>query len=70
MSALATRPEYQRQGAGFALIKWGCDLADKDGVCLYVDSSTEGAPLYQKFGFVDKSEPDAVDAVSMVRSCQ
>lgn len=41
-----------------------CDLADKNGVGAYVDASKAGAPIYQKFGFVDKSGPDA-DVASM-----
>ena len=40
------------------LVKWGCDLADQDGVSAYVDASKEGAPLYKKHGFVDYSPPD------------
>jgi hypothetical protein len=39
------------------LIKWGCDLADKDGIAAYVDASKEGALLYQRHGFVDLSLP-------------
>lgn len=49
------------------LLKWGCDLADKNGVAAYVDASKAGAPLYQKFGFVDKSGPEAGDVASMAR---
>lgn len=37
------------------LVQWGCDLADRDGVGAYVDASKAGAPLYEKFGFVDYS---------------
>lgn len=49
------------------LVKWGCDLADKDGVDAYVDASTEGAPLYARHGFVDESEPGATDVAPMAR---
>lgn len=35
------------------LVKWGCDLADENGVAVYVDASQEGALLYRKFKFVD-----------------
>lgn len=55
LDTLATHPDYQRRGAGSMLVKWGCDLADKDGVGAYVDASKEGAPLYTRFGFVDTS---------------
>ena len=49
------------------LVKWGCELADRDGVAAYVDASKDGAPLYEKFGFVDVSEPGAGDIDSMAR---
>ncbi|CAM1503549.1 Fc.00g011400.m01.CDS01 [Cosmosporella sp. VM-42] len=58
LDTLATHPEYQRRGAGTMLLKWGCDVADENGVGTYVDASKAGAPLYQKFGFVDESESD------------
>ena len=62
-----THPEYQRRGAGSMLLKWGCDLADENGVSLYVDASKAGAPLYQRFGFVDESEPNEGNVASMAR---
>ncbi|KAL5334918.1 acetyltransferase [Aspergillus crustosus] len=67
LDTLATHPDYQRQGAGALLLKWGCDLADEHGVPLYVDASKAGAPLYERFGFVDESGPDAGEVASMVR---
>lgn len=49
------------------LVRWGCDLADEHGVGAYVDASKAGAPLYQRFGFVDESEPEAGEVASMAR---
>lgn len=49
------------------LMKWGCDLADADGVAAYVDASKSGAALYERFGFVDESLPDSGDVASMAR---
>ena len=49
LDTLAAHPDYQRRGAGSMLLQWGCDMADKDGVALYVDASKAGAPLYQRF---------------------
>jgi Acetyltransferases len=66
LDTLGTHPDYQRRGAGSMLVKWGCDLADKDGVAAYVDASKEGAPLYQKHGFVDFNSPEA-DVAAMAR---
>ncbi|KAF5669901.1 hypothetical protein FCIRC_9086 [Fusarium circinatum] len=67
LDTLVTHPDYQRCGAGSMLMKFGCDLADKDGVAAYVDASKSGAGLYKCFGFVDKSLPGSGDVASMVR---
>ncbi|KAL4932398.1 GNAT family N-acetyltransferase [Aspergillus undulatus] len=68
LDTLATHPDYQRRGAGSMLLQWGCGLADEDSVALYVDASKAGASLYQRFGFVDESEPDAGEMASMARA--
>lgn len=39
------------------IVKYGCDIADRDGVPIYIDSSAQGKPLYQRFGFQDHSDP-------------
>lgn len=57
LDMLGTHPDYRKRGAGSMLVKWGCDLADREGVGAYVDASKAGAPLYEKFGFVDHSLP-------------
>ncbi|KAJ5494605.1 hypothetical protein N7463_010692 [Penicillium fimorum] len=57
LDSLGTHPDYQRRGAGSMMVRWGCDLADKDGVAAYVDASKEGASLYLKHGFVDFNPP-------------
>lgn len=66
LDTVATHPDYQRRGAGSMLVKWGCDLADAQGVSAYVDASKDGAPLYAKFGFVDHSGPGE-EIASMAR---
>ncbi|KAJ6108243.1 acetyltransferase [Penicillium sp. IBT 18751x] len=66
LDTVATHPDYQRRGAGSLLVKWGCDLADAQGVQAYVDASKDGAPLYAKFGFVDYSLPGE-EIASMAR---
>ncbi|GKZ73684.1 hypothetical protein AnigIFM50267_010617 [Aspergillus niger] len=55
LDALITHPDYRRQGAASMLIQWGCDRADQDGIPIWVDSSQEGAQIYQRFGFRDVS---------------
>ncbi|KAM0346228.1 hypothetical protein ACHAPU_005653 [Fusarium lateritium] len=67
LDTLVTHPDYQRCGAGSMLMKWGCDLADANGVAAYVDASKSGAALYERFGFVDESLPDSGDVASMAR---
>ncbi|KAJ5116709.1 acetyltransferase [Penicillium angulare] len=66
LDMLCTHPDYWRRGAGSMLVKWGCDLADEQGVSAYVDASKKGAPLYQKFGFVDYGDPNE-EVASMAR---
>ncbi|TID17439.1 acyl-CoA N-acyltransferase [Venturia nashicola] len=51
LSILATHPEHHRKGAGRKLVKWGTDLADKQGIECYLESSIEGRPLYERLGF-------------------
>jgi predicted N-acetyltransferase YhbS len=67
LDTVATHPDYQRRGAGSMLVKWGCELADVEGVAAYVDASKNGAPLYAKFGFVDFSNPGD-EIASMART--
>ncbi|PWY84452.1 acyl-CoA N-acyltransferase [Aspergillus eucalypticola CBS 122712] len=55
LDALITHPDYRRQGAASMLIQWGCKRADQDGIPIWVDSSQEGARIYQRFGFRDVS---------------
>ncbi|KAK1985998.1 acetyltransferase [Colletotrichum cereale] len=67
LDTLVTHPDYQRRGAGSMLLKWGCELADENGVGAYVDASKAGKGLYERFGFVDESEADAGEVASMAR---
>jgi GNAT superfamily N-acetyltransferase len=36
---LGTDPQYQRTGAGSALVRWGMAKADEEGVALYLDAT-------------------------------
>jgi hypothetical protein len=38
------------------MMRYGCDMADKDELEIYVDASMEGYPMYLKYGFVLKAE--------------
>ncbi|OQD80283.1 hypothetical protein PENANT_c037G07134 [Penicillium antarcticum] len=57
LDMLGTHPDYRRCGAGSALVQWGCDIADREGDGAYVDASKAGAPLYERHGFADLSDP-------------
>ena len=44
-------PLYQRSGVGAALLDWGLEQADKEGVQCYVESSPSARSLCEKKGF-------------------
>lgn len=44
-------PEYQRMGIGTALMRWGADKADQEGVSCWVSSSMGGVGAFEKEGF-------------------
>jgi GNAT superfamily N-acetyltransferase len=48
---LATLPEYQGQGVGKTLLRWGMEQADKQQKRIYLEGTTEGLPLYVKSGW-------------------
>jgi GNAT superfamily N-acetyltransferase len=52
LATLGTVPERQGQGVGAALLQPALDLADRDGVPAYLESSKErNVPFYARFGF-------------------
>ncbi|KAG0346233.1 hypothetical protein BG004_002132 [Podila humilis] len=48
---LSVAPAHQGRGIGSALIKWGTDKADEEGVFCWVSSSMGAVPAYAKAGF-------------------
>lgn len=52
MELLCTAEAYKGQGAGSLILQHGCELADKDKLECYIDSSPRGKRVYEKFGFV------------------
>ena len=52
MELLMTIPEYKGKGAGSLILKHGTDLADRDQLECYIDSSPRGKKVYEKHGFV------------------
>lgn len=45
---LGVREDYQRQGIADALIRWGTDQADRDGLHTLLHGSEKGQPYYIK----------------------
>jgi len=44
-------PEHQRRGVGSMLLRWGCEMADRDKLSCFVMASPDGLLFYRKFGF-------------------
>lgn len=56
LDILHTHPSHQGRGAGAKLVKWGTDLADKERLQCYLESSPAGYPLFKKCDFEDVTE--------------
>ncbi|KAK4046583.1 hypothetical protein OIV83_005953 [Microbotryomycetes sp. JL201] len=48
---LCVDPTVQNSGAGSALLRWGLQQADRDGVDTYLEASIPAVPLYERYGF-------------------
>ncbi|KAL6234524.1 acyl-CoA N-acyltransferase [Aspergillus navahoensis] len=57
---LATLPEYQGNGVGKALLRWGMEQADRQQRRIYLEATREGYPVYEKCGWrgVERIEID------------
>ncbi|OGE50869.1 hypothetical protein PENARI_c015G00751 [Penicillium arizonense] len=51
LDMLAVHPSHQGRGLASKLLKWGLARADEEGVEVYLSSSPEGKPVYEKYGF-------------------
>ncbi len=51
--AIAVSPDHQSRGVGTALIRWGTERADRDGVFCWVHASEAGAAAFTRHGFVE-----------------
>ncbi|RDW89701.1 hypothetical protein BP6252_01733 [Coleophoma cylindrospora] len=51
LELVATKPEFQGQGAAGLLMRWGLERADEAGVETYLEASPEGKAVYERFGF-------------------
>ncbi|KAI2632572.1 acyl-CoA N-acyltransferase [Hypomontagnella submonticulosa] len=46
----AVHPDHQKRGAGRLLMQWGIDIAEKLELPLYLETSEDVAPFYEKMG--------------------
>jgi GNAT superfamily N-acetyltransferase len=53
LSILAVDPAAQGRGIGSALLNWGMDVADREGVDCWLTSTPVGYGVYRRLGFVD-----------------
>jgi predicted N-acetyltransferase YhbS len=67
LELIATIEEYKGRGAGSLMMRYGCDMADKDELETYVDASEEGYPMYLKYGFILKREEVMPDASGYIQ---
>ncbi|CAG8305065.1 unnamed protein product [Penicillium salamii] len=51
LDLLATLPDYQGQGYGTAMLKWGIEKADAAKSRIYLEATPEGVPVYLKYGW-------------------
>ena len=56
LDIIHTHPSHQGRGVGSLLVKWGTDLADKQGLQCYLEASPAGYPLFRKADFVEVAE--------------
>jgi GNAT superfamily N-acetyltransferase len=50
LELLAVHPDYQRMGAGTALVTWGVQVSDKLQVKSVVEGTPAGRRVYEKCG--------------------
>jgi len=53
LDMLCTDPQHERKGHGKALVKWGIDEAEREGICNSVIAAWERDGFYSRFGFVE-----------------
>jgi GNAT superfamily N-acetyltransferase len=58
LDTLVTHKDHHRRGAGGLLGRWGLDKADEAGLEAYLEASSMGRPLYERWGFEPVKEID------------
>jgi ribosomal protein S18 acetylase RimI-like enzyme len=70
-----TDHEWKGKGIGSMMLKRACEIADDEGVDMFVQANAQGVSFYEKFGFQNKGElvmpgEDKYVETFMVRSIQ
>ena len=66
--SMAVEPTYQGQGIAKQLLQKICELADKAGQDIYLESTKEGLSLYTKAGFEKVGEAPLLDGAYTMMS--
>ncbi|KAJ5085223.1 hypothetical protein N7532_009994 [Penicillium argentinense] len=71
LEMLGVHPSFQGRGLASKLLKWGLARADEEGVEVYLSSSPEGRPMYEKNKFEQTKYPfspwPGYEQVNMIR---
>lgn len=51
LNILFTSPQHRRQGVADLLLRWGIKKADEMGVEMWLDATSQGVPVYERYGF-------------------
>lgn len=60
LNRLYTHPDYRSRGCASALVRTGCEMADRLFLPVWVESSPVAERLYRKHGFDLVRRPDHV----------
>ncbi|KEQ90082.1 hypothetical protein M438DRAFT_351406 [Aureobasidium pullulans EXF-150] len=66
LNTISVAPEHQGNGVGSMLVRWGCDMADKNVLNCFVMASPGGLALYNKFDFLVTGETKKADGVCWI----
>jgi hypothetical protein len=69
LELMVTDVNFRRRGAATALLKWGMEQADEEGLVCKVEASPLGRLLYKSQGFVDLG-PFVVSAAGQEESVE
>ncbi|KAK2749523.1 hypothetical protein FQN55_003220 [Onygenales sp. PD_40] len=51
LELINTSPEFERQGHGSRMMKWGTERADAENAKMFLEATPTGKPMYERHGF-------------------